>query len=1020
MFMTWTFQHLRAALESGPPLLGVVVDATVKATALLLAAALATLLVRRASAAARHFVWSLAAAGTLALPILAALLPSWRVAMLPPEEAAPQPPALAAPALLEAPADLDVAPAVLERRMPRPRVELLDADLRLLEAPPPPAPLRKAPRPAPFRSELVPSRALRAPLVPAHERVLLPLPAVEAPPSAARAWDVPAGTWLAVLWAAGFALALLKILAGRIGVRLLARRASAVTEPAALAVVERLRRRMGIRRPVALMEAERATLPMTWGVLRPVVLLPVDAHSWSMDRLELVLLHELAHVRRLDALTQLVAQLACAVYWFHPMVWLAARRMRALREYACDDHVLNAGTRASAYAGEMLEIVRSLRSDPLAPASATLAMARRSHFEGRLLAILDPKCRRRAFGSRAAGTIGALGLMVLMPLAALQPTAAAQTQPPAPPQNAPSGSLPRLSTKESERRRSATVPEAAVAPATPAPPAQAAPAVNPAPPAPPAPLAPVGFPAPPTPPTPPAPPAPPSGDPYRLECLSRAGDNVRWKIAQNDDRFRSKASIDGGRCKLSVEATGKLFFTPNLSDVAGMAPGAAFRAQEVNGELTRTIEIRADGSGKVTREWRLNGQPRALDAEAKMFLAALLAQLDRASGYPSSNRVGEAEADEVRVSPDGRERRGGRETIDQAVAGIRGDDELLHALARLAKESDALEDAGARQAYLRACDRFRSGEARARALKHFLMAAPIDVESGRAVLSSARSIQGDDELMVVLKAMNQIRESDLVRGPLAAPYLDAASRLHSEDALAKALVSLLHPEAVSPEGVLRALELAGSRLRTDESKHRVLVEVTDHQGLDPKVKARSLQIVSTLRDPKLQADAKMRLEHHADCDDDHDKDKKRTALNIHVGRNPIRVEVDGNDLRVEARAIQEEAQRIAQEVARENQETAMEAAREAKRTAEEASRRQQHERIREKARQEADEARRQWSAETERLRAQAQQLKAQARQLSQQMKERARKLKQKLSRELPPEEVEELNLDELDELDFEL
>src|SRR5262245_11702894 len=131
--MTWTFEHLRAAMESSPPLLLAVADATVKATALLLAAALATVLVRRASAASRHFVWSLAAAGTLALPMLAALLPSWRVAVLPPKEAPetlPEVPVvvevLETKALLESPALLS-------------RAELLQLDRRPL--PPPQAPL---------------------------------------------------------------------------------------------------------------------------------------------------------------------------------------------------------------------------------------------------------------------------------------------------------------------------------------------------------------------------------------------------------------------------------------------------------------------------------------------------------------------------------------------------------------------------------------------------------------------------------------------------------------------------------------------------------------------------------------------------------------------------------------------------------------------------------------------------------------------------------------------------------------
>ena len=125
--------------------------------------------------------------------------------------------------------------------------------------------------------------------------------------------------------------------------------------------------------------------------------MPADADAWPVERLRIVLLHELAHVKRRDCLTHLLAQAACAVYWFNPLAWMAARQARAERERACDDLVLAAGTRGSDYAEELLQIARVMRSGrfPAVLAGATLAMAHRSQLEGRLMAILDPRIPRR-------------------------------------------------------------------------------------------------------------------------------------------------------------------------------------------------------------------------------------------------------------------------------------------------------------------------------------------------------------------------------------------------------------------------------------------------------------------------------------------------------------------------------------------------------------------------------------------------------------------------------------------------
>ena len=173
-------------------------------------------------------------------------------------------------------------------------------------------------------------------------------------------------------------------------------------------------------RRLVLRRARESVTPLTWGVLRPLLILPDSCEAWSDERAFEVLVHEAGHVRRYDCLTQLLASAACVVYWFNPLVWLASRRMLTERERACDDFVLLAGARASDYANDLLDVARSLGA-PWATSHVTTAMARRSQIAGRLLAVLDPDLDRTAAGRRALLAAAALAATMLLPLASATP-----------------------------------------------------------------------------------------------------------------------------------------------------------------------------------------------------------------------------------------------------------------------------------------------------------------------------------------------------------------------------------------------------------------------------------------------------------------------------------------------------------------------------------------------------------------------------------------------------------------------
>lgn len=317
----------------------ILVGAALKGTIILgLAAGLAWVL-RRRSAAARHLVWTAAAAALLALPLLTLTLPALRVR-----------------------ARQNSAMAVFQ----------------------------------------VVSSAATAPRA-AHAAAT----GNSAGSGAASASEVDIRPWVFAICAAGAALGILQMLFAFGRLRRL-RQSARPFDAAGL-----------VDTPEAeLLESEHCVMPMTFGVMRPAVLLPADA-GWTPERLRCVLLHELAHVRRGDVATHLLARTALALYWWNPLAWYAWRQFLKERERATDDLVLHAGARASEYAGHLLEVARGLQPAP-ATAWAAIAMARRSELESRLVAILDSRVDRTPSRRRSAAAAAALAVAVAAPFAAMQ------------------------------------------------------------------------------------------------------------------------------------------------------------------------------------------------------------------------------------------------------------------------------------------------------------------------------------------------------------------------------------------------------------------------------------------------------------------------------------------------------------------------------------------------------------------------------------------------------------------------
>lgn len=218
---------------------------------------------------------------------------------------------------------------------------------------------------------------------------------------------MPATEWwsptaLGAVWATGCVLLIAYRLVGWWRVARLARDAAPVRDARVLRHLARARIRGGVARPVIVRTAPGCLGPAVSGVWRPVLFLPADAATWEDARLDAVLAHELAHVARRDLLVEALAQAAVALYWYHPLAWIVARRERLAREQACDDAVLRSGAAPVAYAATLLAVARAVGRTP----GPALGFARVSALETRVAAVLDPARVRRGVSRRGGVGVG--------------------------------------------------------------------------------------------------------------------------------------------------------------------------------------------------------------------------------------------------------------------------------------------------------------------------------------------------------------------------------------------------------------------------------------------------------------------------------------------------------------------------------------------------------------------------------------------------------------------------------------
>ncbi|HKE90805.1 MAG TPA: M56 family metallopeptidase [Gemmatimonadales bacterium] len=501
-----------------------VLDILIKATLLIVLALLVRVVWHRAAAATRHLLWALALGGILVLPIAERIGPAWhilpvaRTAMpLPAENAAP------------------VAPN-----------GAVDHSGRLV--------------------------APATPTIAGSVRT-----AVVAVAAASNSWSL--GEWLFAVWLAGVALVLAAYVVARIQVVRLARRAVPVTAPQWLGLRDVLAAQLDLDRPVALLTLAGQGMPMTWGTWRPVILLPAEADQWSEARRHDVLLHELAHVERRDCLTHLIAVCATAIYWFHPLVWVAARGLRVERERACDDRVIAGGARPSEYAEHLLEIAHGFAARPTT-AFASLAMARPSHLATRLLDVLDARRRRDALTRRLALPGAVTAALLVLPVAALRP---------------------------------ANPPAAAVSRVHPAAPSRL--------------LADEDF-------------RSPARRMSQSSEKSDTGDCAKSRASSTSETSHNRVvtlMVQVGHCVEELRATAPFKLNADFTDIAAIDDDGTVTVEQSGGDVDHRVELRAKGA-TITRRWFVDNSERPYDAAAREWFTATLTDLIRRTGYQAEER----------------------------------------------------------------------------------------------------------------------------------------------------------------------------------------------------------------------------------------------------------------------------------------------------------------------------------------------------------------------------------------------
>lgn len=781
---------------------------------ILTVAFVASVAFRRASASLRHLVWLAALSATLALPLLEGVGVELRLDV---------PEALALAWAVPGPVEAADAGDAGETGLPEGAIGLAGGDIGIARGIGDAAPRALdgpddveggAEGPAPGLGDA--TRRTVEPAVGAgaaasdHAATVLPPPAAEeagrgsgsAALGAARSDPVgrtpgfwapslrAVGLWAVGLWAFGALVLLLGTLVRSRQARSLTVRDVTPASPRSLELAEAAQERLGLHRPVRIVVSGRIDVPATWGVLRPTVLLPRESTRWSDDTLHRVLLHELAHVQRGDCAAYLVGELARAVHWPNPLAWLAVRCLRVESERAADDRVVEVTDLPSAYAGDLVSMLRSLgRRAPLP--SAALAMARPSGLSVRIRAILDPRQARGRVGRPAATVVASVASILALAATVVTPVADAQEAdagPVVPEASAPSATAGDGPMPRSERPAIGAKPVRGAAPLRGAEALRTS-AREPAS----AEALPSG----------PMSASTPSSTPQERICAFRRdrGSHFSTHVDIDDDEVQIRWETDDCRVKIDIE--GPVVFSADDRGIVSLAPDGLFEIEERIGRVTRRARIEGRSDGGLERRYWDDGDEIAWGPEADRWLAGLLPQVFRHSTINADARV-------RRMLDDG-----GPERVFDEVEQIRSD-HVARTYLQIMMEATELDEDGYRRV-IQAAAAIDSDHSSAELMMSVIDRAGLRPAFQDPLLAASERLDSDHQRSRVLRA--------LLESPLSASQLDAvlrsASSMDSDHRLGDLLSLIARAGRLDDAGRVSFLQALGS-IESDHQQARVI------------------------------------------------------------------------------------------------------------------------------------------------------------------------------------------------------